>query len=233
LISDAIRGKKVKQRGRTGIFAGTGISRDIRTVFDIGANVGDMVRMAYESFPQATIHAFEPVDATYRTLCANVASMSDRVRTYRFGFMDTSGPMEINISSFHGASSVLRQSEEHADVHRDIGVKEVGKETIEVRRLDQFVEESAIGTIDLVKIDVEGVELQVLKGGRKALRNDIQHVMVELSFLRSGRRSKNWIEVAGELHDAGFMLIDVYDVAHYEKGGRTYTAQLDAHFSKE
>jgi hypothetical protein len=42
------------------------------------------------------------------------------------------------------------------------------------------------------------------------------------------------MEVCNELYDAGFMLIDLYDVGrgYYEKDGRNITAQVDAHFSK-
>lgn len=240
IIVEALKRRKAKQSGLIGPFEGTGIRRDIHTVLDIGANVGVVARMAYHSFPEATIHAFEPVAATYEVLCKNMASMSDRVKTYPFGFMDRRGTAEINISSFNGASSIVHQSQEHKDVHASMrheagmGVVEVGKEMIMVRTLDEFAKELELEKIDLIKIDVEGVELEVLRGGRETLNDAVQHVMVELSFLRHGRRSRNWMEVCNELYDAGFMLVDFYDVGrgYYEKDGRIITAQVDAHFSK-
>jgi FkbM family methyltransferase len=240
IITEALKRSKARQGGLVGLFEGTGIRRDIHTVLDIGANVGVITRKAYQSFPEATIHAFEPVATTYEVLCKNVVSMSDRVKTYPFGFMDKRGLEEINISSFNGANSIIRQSQEHKDLHAamrhesGVGVVEVGKETIMVMTLDEFAKEHELTTIDLIKIDVEGVELEVLRGGRETLRDAVQHVMVELSFIRHGRRSRNWMEVCNELYDAGFMLIDLYDVGrgYYEKDGRNITAQVDAHFSK-
>jgi len=48
---------------------------------------------------------------------------------------------------------------------KDKGTKEIGRKEIQVRRLDDFIKEQKIEHIDFVKIDVEGVEKEVLVGG--------------------------------------------------------------------
>jgi hypothetical protein len=50
IITEALKRSKARQGGLVGLFEGTGIRRDIHTVLDIGANVGVITRMAYQSF---------------------------------------------------------------------------------------------------------------------------------------------------------------------------------------
>src|SRR5262245_34870000 len=56
-----------------------------QVILDIGANVGSWSTSAYEIFPRATIHAFEPVPSTFEALCKNVGKRA-RIRTHCHGF---------------------------------------------------------------------------------------------------------------------------------------------------
>jgi len=217
---------------RSGPFSQTGMSREVKVVFDIGANIGDVTLAACRSFPQARIYAFEPVQKTYAELLKNTSAYSDRVNAYPFGLFNENRKSVINISSFHGASSIIPQSDDHKRVHQDLNIKEVGKEEIELRTMDSFVEEAGIEKIDIIKIDVEGVEREVIQGGRNCLRNRVDNVLVELSLLRRNRESDYWIKICADLYDFGFMLINLYDVARYKENDRTYLAQMDEFFSK-
>lgn len=214
-------------------FSRTGIDRNIEVVFDVGANIGTVTKSAYDSFPHAKIYAFEPVKSTYATLCKNLQGRTDRVLPFNIGFFNANQKVEINLSSFHGASSIIEQSKDHIEEHRDLDIKEVGKEEIEVRTMDSFVTEHSIGKIDVVKIDVEGVEREVIEGGRETLKNQVDNVLVELSLLRRNRESEYWLDICYDLQELGFMLINLYDVARYERKDRTYLAQMDAYFSKK
>jgi len=203
---------------------------DIRVVFDVGANIGDVTLAAVRSFPNAHIYSFEPVRATYQTLCENIRNYSDRITPYNFGFFNASEVLDIHIASFHGASSILDQSLAHKSVHPHI--TETGTESIQVYTLDSFMAGKSIDRIDIVKIDVEGVELEVIAGGRETFENKVDNVFIELSFLRRNRESPYWVEICKSLYDSGFMLVNVYDVARYVENGRQCVAQMDAFFAK-
>ena len=203
---------------------------DVRIVFDVGANIGDVTLAAARSFPNAHIYSFEPVCATYQMLCENIKNYSDRITPYNFGFFNLSKRLDIHITSFHGASSILDQSLNHKSVHPHI--RETGTESIEVYTLDSFMSDKAIDRIEIVKIDVEGTELEVIEGGRETFRNKVDNVFVELSLLRRNRESAYCVEICNLLYDLGFMLINVYDVARYVEDGRQCVASMDAFFAK-
>jgi FkbM family methyltransferase len=203
---------------------------DVRVVFDVGANIGSVTLAAARSFPNAHIYSFEPVSATYKMLCENIKNYSGRITAYNFGFFNVSKRLDIHITSLHGASSILDQSLNHKSAHPHI--RETGTETIQVYTLDSFMADKALDRIDIVKIDVEGTELEVIEGGRETFRNKVDNVFIELSFLRKDRESPYWVEICKLLYDLGFMLINVYDVARYVEDGKQYVAQMDAFFAK-
>lgn len=225
--------EKVKRK-RAGIdrpFYNCNINRDIKVIFDIGANIGDATLAAARSFHNAHIYSFEPVYTTYIKLCENISDYRDRISTYNFGLFNVSKRLDIHITSFHGANSILDQSLNHKNVHPHI--KEISTEDIEVHTMDSFVSSNNIDKIDIVKIDVEGVEKEVIEGGRETFKNKVDNVFIELSFLRRNRESAYWVEICKLLYDLGFILIDIYDVARYMDNGREYVAQMDAFFAKQ
>ncbi len=223
---------KRKRAGMDYPFYNCNINRDdIRVIFDVGASVGSVTLAAARSFPNAHIYSFEPVGATYQILCENIKNYSDRIITYNFGFFNVSKTLDIHITSFHGANSILDQSLNHKNVHPHI--KEIGTENVEVCTIDSFMSNKNIDKIDIIKIDVEGVEKEVIEGGRETFKNKVDSVFIELSFLRRNRESAYWIEICELLYDLGFILINIYDVAKYIENGRQYVAQMDVFFAKQ
>jgi FkbM family methyltransferase len=221
---------KRKRAGMDHPFYNCNINRDIKVIFDIGANIGDVTLAAARSFPNAHIYSFEPVSATYKKLCENVSEYRDRITTCNFGLFNVSKRLDIHITSFDGANSILDQSLNHKNVHSHI--KEISTENIEVRTMNSFVSSNSIDKIDIVKIDVEGVEKEVIEGGRETFKNKVDNVFIELSFLRRNRESAYWVEICKLLYDLGFILINIYDVARYMENGRKYVAQIDGFFAK-
>lgn len=155
----------------------------ISTIFDIGANVGDMTFMMLEVFPQATIFAFEPCSPTFQQLRERVmdSPQRDRVRLFNHGFYSEECTRTLHVTSHHGANSLFGITPEYHEMNPHI--QESGAEDIELVRLDDFVAEQGIAHIDLIKIDVEGAEYEVLAGGRRTLQSLVDVVFCELSFV--------------------------------------------------
>jgi FkbM family methyltransferase len=208
------------------------MERDKSVIFDIGANVGDVSSYLLHYFPSATVFAFEPCSATYEQLLANVqkTGYGDRFRPFRLGFFDEETEGMLHVTSAHGANSLVTPGEEYRSLNPHI--KTVATEQIPLMRLDDFVARERIDKIDLVKIDVEGVEQQVLRGGADTFANRVATVVMEVSFVRRPRGDGEYIRLFQLLHDYGFAPAEIYDLSHAEGAGAWKLAQFDCVFRK-
>ena len=142
---------------RLGVFRPT-------TLFDVGANVGDWSLAAAAIHPRATIHAFEIMDDTYAKLEKGVVGLGNRVVANNFGLFDKDGEITIY---FAEASDV--HSSVFAESHQVVGNTKVVARQRPVVTGDNYMRSHGIDHIDVLKIDVEGAELQVFEGFREAL----------------------------------------------------------------
>lgn len=124
---------------------------------DIGAHTGTYAINLAEHFKET--HAFEPQRATFYALCGSVAlSGHSTIECHRVGLGDASqeGEQTLSIVSNDGGGSTLHPE----------GQTVLKRETIQVRTLDSF----GLDSVGLIKMDVEGNELSVLKGATETLK---------------------------------------------------------------
>ena len=142
-------------------------------VFDVGANVGWHALHLAHANSTGMVYAFEPVPATYARLEANVA-LNDRsnIATFPFGLGEREETLTLYLDESMpvGASAV-----DHAAEGQAVPVE------CRMRSLDAVVAELGVQP-DVVKIDVEGAELFVLRGAAGAL--DSAHPAVFCELLR-------------------------------------------------
>jgi FkbM family methyltransferase len=174
-------------------------------VLDVGAAYGDKTLTFLKSFPESAVHCFEPQRLSRARLVKRIAPWRDRVIVHEYGLFDENCAVELHLYSYPDASSVLPVPE----YMRREGKAQVATETVTLRRLDDCLDELSVPKIDLLKIDVEGVEREVLEGAPRALRMT-DNVFVEISPLRKGPRSSDHIAVFSLMHDLGFTLMGQY-----------------------
>jgi FkbM family methyltransferase len=208
------------------------MDRGISVVFDIGANVGDVSLYMLHYFPRATVYGFEPCTSTYDRLLSNVgkAGYLERFRPFRLGFFDEETEGTLQVSSAHGANSLVAAGDEYRIMNPHVTA--VTTEQIPLLRLDDFVDREGIKHIDLVKIDVEGVEQQVLRGGAETFSHRVETVVMEVSFVRLSRKNGEYIRLFQLLHDYGFAPAEIYDISHAESAKTWKLAQFDCVFRK-
>lgn len=163
-----------------------------RSVLDVGANVG--VYSVWLSRISNRIWSFEPLDYPLHVL--RVLSLPN-VKVMPFALGDKSGKQSIFIPRSVGRSehplASLSQTE-FADF------KDVEAKTIEVRRFDDLQSEISAKDIDFVKIDVEGFELQVLRGMSELIRGQHPLFLIEIE----ARHNKSYQEVFEFLSTFGY-----------------------------
>jgi FkbM family methyltransferase len=133
----------------------------IRTVYDVGANIGDWSLDASRSFPSAKVHAFEPVPDTYATLLGALKG-ADRITPHPFGLSEADATAQF---TYYGAENSFL-STMAMNVHDHLPSTNI---SIQLRRGDGVMLELATSGVDFLKIDVEGMEYEVICGFGNAL----------------------------------------------------------------
>ena len=144
-------------------------------VFDVGANKGQFLSVAKATFSGLSIvvHAFEPSPTTYSFLCQNTEKFSNVVLN-NFGLGEKAGDFMLYSDS---PGSVLASLSQRRLDH--FGLNLNCSETVRIETLDHYCELNQIHHIDLLKLDVEGHELSVVKGGRVMFE---QHAIDMVTF---------------------------------------------------
>ncbi len=149
-------------------------------ILDIGANMGSFtIPLAYYN-PQYTFMAFEPQRMVYYQLCGNVAiNKLNNVLVNNIALGSKRDELLIDMPDYEnetniGAFSLDKEVREHNDyLCNTKGVKQ----KVDVLTLDEFL---SYENIVLIKIDVEGMELDVIKGGLDVLkRNNYPPILFE------------------------------------------------------
>ena len=149
------------------------------SILDIGANMGTFtLPLAYYN-PQYVFVCFEPQRMVFNQLCGNLAINGiQNVHTINCGLGESEYFIDIQLPDYANEENIGAFSlDEEVHKHDDYLCKTTGNtERITVRMLDSF----NINDIRLIKIDVEGMELDVLKGGLETIkRNNYPPILFE------------------------------------------------------
>lgn len=140
-------------------------------VFDVGANAGRYSQAVLGRIPEARLYSFEPSSAAFDKLTRALGSRGTQLRV-ALGADDAARPMYADQPGSELGSLIRR------DLHRHgLGVSEI--EAVIVRRLETVCDELNVDSIDLLKIDAEGSELDVLHGAGAMLGTRIGAIQFE------------------------------------------------------
>jgi FkbM family methyltransferase len=145
------------------------------------------------------VTGFEPQPQALEEL-SRQAGPDERYLPYAVG---DGGPHTLNLCATSGFASLLEPDERQLDLLTDFPrlARITGREPIDTRRLDDIDE---IDRIDLLKIDIQGGELSVLREGRRKLANALA-VQTEVGFHRLYRDQPTFADVDLELRGQGFV----------------------------
>lgn len=177
-----------------------------RTIVDVGANRGQFVLFCREHHPQAMVHAFEPLKVP-ADIFERLFAGDPQVKLRRTAIGSSSGQASIHITNRDGSSSLLTPG---ILQERIFGAHAVSTATIPVARLDECIGPADLVAPALLKIDVQGAELGVLKGAA-ALLPLFDAVFVECSFIELYEGQTTACDVIRELDHAGFRIRGVFN----------------------
>lgn len=203
--------------------------REVLTVIDGGANVGDVAWHMRANFPAATIHAFEPDPDSFTQL-------SDR-------FLDDVRlvPVCAGLSEQTGTATLYRYEESglnalaplqgDAGTHLEgYGVAPVGSTEIELTSIDAYCADLGIDFIDFLKLDLQGWEIPALRGAAEmASTGRIGVIYTEVNFVDLYADQDRYEHVAAVLDELGFRLFNLYAMSFNRKGQLGWADALFAH----
>lgn len=176
--------------------------RDPNVIMDCGAHHGRLSREYRRIFPRATIYAFEPTPSTYPVLTARLRGI-EGIEPVNAAVGDRDGEL-----TFH-----VKADDEQSNSALPFEDGEGRQVRVPCLRLDTFCRERGIRHIDVLKIDVEGFELSVLRGASELMeRGDIDVILAEVrpDPMRPGAASL--MSLGGHLEGLGFHLVGFYNL---------------------
>ena len=185
----------------------------IETVIDIGANSGQFALGIHEQLPHAMIYSFEPLHDIFTKLSENLKGVRN-FKAFNVGLGEKNETTTILRSSFSPSSSLLPMTELHKKLYPKSS--RATTETITIKRLDDMANDIPIKGDLLVKLDVQGYEDNVIRGGSKIIGKATM-LLIETSFI--------------QLYENQPLFDDIYSIVR--ELGFTYKGSRERHYSKE
>jgi len=171
------------------------------TVLDIGGSHGQFVKEAVRHFPGARIYSFEPIPECYRELLALCELVPD-LHPINLALGDRDGEVDLWLSAFRDSSSLHEMLPTHVAAWPHTKIE--SKISVQVARLDAIAPTLELKKPIFAKLDVQGHELAVIRGGRATL-SLCERVMLECNFAPLYQGQPSFNQLYDELHSLGFL----------------------------
>ena len=148
---------------------------DIKGIIHIGAHRGQEIEEYIENGVQDII-MFEPVSLNFKILEQRMQDMNANISAYQVALGNEEKNVTMYLSDNGLLSSSVLKPKVHLQLHPTVGFPTT--EEVEMKRLDSFAEETQ--NFNFINMDVQGYELEVLKGGAETLKH-IDYVYCEIN----------------------------------------------------
>lgn len=188
------------------LLAGTGPV----TAIDVGANCGEMAERLLRELTGATVYAFEPVPATFDHLRGR-ASHLPGLRPVQAAVGAADGRATVRVLGDDRFSSVLPMNADTAQRYGAL-TEQVSTITVPMVRLDDWAALEGVSGATVLKIDVQGLELDVLHGARRLLDQHVVAVKCEAQLTPQYEGASTFAEIDMELRARGFILHQIHEL---------------------
>jgi FkbM family methyltransferase len=174
-------------------------------ILDIGGSNGKTAIMYSEAFPLNLVYVFEPIKETFKVLSHNTRNYKNIVAVNK-AVGNKNGKEKINVAKRISASSLLDLKADKTSKLFAENLEMVKKEEITICKLDNEIPANSI--IGIMKIDVQGFELEVLKGAEMTIERTYI-VILEVNNHNGYSGSPKYYDIDLKLRESGFFLYDL------------------------
>ena len=166
-------------------------------VIDIGANMGEVsLNIANRVRETGKVYSFEPSSTNYKKCFQNIL-LNEKLKN----------SIDLNFCALgdKSTSAFLKIADKN-----NLGMNSISDsgEKIEIRKLDDIVAEKNISKIDLIKLDVEGYELKVLKGAEQCIKKFHPALFIELDDELLKKQGDSSFLLLNWLNEHNYKIID-------------------------
>jgi FkbM family methyltransferase len=182
--------------------------REIDTVIDVGANIGQFGESLRADGYRGKIVSFEPTEAAFQALSRKAAA-DGNWEVHHCGLGAASGTAVLHASKLSVFNSLLELSSV-AGLH-DNRMAVDHTEQITIRTLDEVAPPSGK---TLLKIDTQGYEKQVIEGGQQTILHTVG-ILMELPVIHTYKGEWHFHEALKYMSDAGFVPAQIQAVGYH------------------
>lgn len=199
-----------------------GIDRNLPTIrnnlvmVDGGAHDGQMARRFVERFPGLNVYAFEPNTDLFPRLQANLADVPGDRLPLALASKTTTLKMYINDSPM--TSSVLPRNE-NSERYFDAVTRIHEVRELQATNLDDWYDHSGLERVDIIKLDLQGYELEALRGATRILARGVACVYLEINFVPFYEGSATFGEIDVFMRSQGYKLFNLYHTCTHLPAG--------------
>jgi FkbM family methyltransferase len=193
------------------------------TVIDVGAAMGSFTRTCHQFFPEAQYLLIEPVEEYLPALTKVVQTIPRASYDMKAAAASEQPVIVLNVHEDFVGSSLYRETEEGTGVN---GVPR----NVPAVTLDRLVAQRQAQPPYMIKVDVQGAELDVLSGAQMILRR-AELVVLEVSLFQFFRGAPLFCDVVAYMKSQGFAPYDLFGLQYRPIDGAL--SQVDVVFVKE
>jgi FkbM family methyltransferase len=187
-------------------------------IIDAGANIGQSIFSFHRIFREPVIHAFEPGRETFAELQQRTSGLPG-LHLNNYGLGSQSGTLQFIRNSTCEMSSFLEPSVDCWGTVQE-------RQDVTVKTLDEYCAEENVNSIDILKSDTQGFDLEVIKGAQRLLsRRAIHFIYMEIILCDMYKGLPSLDEIYSFLAEQGFALVSFYQF-HYQPPRAAWTDAL-------
>jgi FkbM family methyltransferase len=201
-------------------------TQKINTLIDVGASHGNFIELVRSVNPSCDVFAFEPLPNAYKVLI-NKFQNDHSVKLYNLAIGNKIGEIQFFENEYSFSSSVLRLGDKH--IEEFPYAKSVSNRLVHIDCLDNVVLDDQIKRPIILKIDVQGLEKEVIEGAVKIL-SLVDYVLIEVSFEELYEGQSLFEEVNHKLNKLGLFYNGSFGQLYSSSNGKII--QADAFYAR-
>jgi len=201
------------------------------TIFDVGAFDGRSIIEYRKIFSNCIVYSFEPTPSSFRKLKRKFGEDLG-VHLFNLALASNAGQQVFFVNDSDLTNSLLAPSQDGISLYPQM--KERERISVPTATIDLICERENVQCIDVLKIDVQGGEMEVLLGAKKALEKGlIKLIFLEVEFREVYHNQPLFHDISKFLLVYGYSLFAIYNLTHSFDGRLIYGDALFVRSSEE